>query len=323
MSNKQKLILIFICLGAVMGRADDVGRGGRAGGFLRMGLGARMLGMGGGSAALGDEGHTIYYNPAGLVFLQNRWITADLHNMALDRHLFFLGFAAPLGAGELKPGMLRGGLGLGWLSSGVNHIDSRDDNGTHLGMLSQDEHCFFFSFALNPVPPVAVGISGKIIYNRFPEMTRDGGAFTTNGFGFDFGLMVRPVDRISFGIVLRDMRARYTWDSQKVFEQGISTTDEFPVVLQEGVAYHALSGKLIAHIDYLKVQDIPGKVVAGLEYSLIPQFVIRAGLKGSEPAFGFGYRGTLLSSGLQLDYAFVSDPIAPGDSHVMSCSFFF
>jgi hypothetical protein len=323
MCKKQKLILIFILLGVVLGKADDVGRGGRAGGFLRMGLGARMMGMGGGSAALGDDGYTVYYNPAGLVYLQNRWITTTIHNMALDRHLFYLGFATPLGTGEQKPGMMRGGLGLGWLASGVSCIDSRDYNGTHLGMLSQDEHCFYFSFALNPDPLLSVGISVKILYNRFPDMTWDGGAFTSNGFGFDFGLMLHPAKWLSLGMVYRDMKARYTWDSQKVFEQGIQTIDEFPMVFQGGLACRGFSGKLVAHADYMKVQGLPGKALAGLEYILIQQFVLRAGIEGKEPAFGFGYRGKVHSSGFQVDYAFVSDAVAPGNNHVMTCSFFF
>jgi hypothetical protein len=323
MKKKQQLMLACILLFGVLGKADDVGRGGRAGGFLRMGLGARTMGMGGGSAALGDDGYTIYYNPAGLVYLQNRWITSTLHNMALDRHLFFLGFATPLGTGEQKPGMLRAGLGLGWLSSGVSRIDSRDSNGSHLGMLSQDEHSFFFSFALNPHPLLAVGISGKILYNRIPDMTLDGGAFTSSGMGLDFGLMLRPAEWLSMGMVYRDMKARYTWDSQSVFEQGYQTVNEFPLVFQGGVACRGFSGKLVAHADYLKVQDLPGKLLAGLEYILIEQFVLRTGIEGREPAFGFGYRGKLLSAGLQLDYAFVSDEVAPVNSHVMTCSFLF
>jgi hypothetical protein len=323
MKRRQKLMLACILLFGVLGKADDLGRGGRAGGFLRMGLGARMLGMGGGSAALGDDGYTVYYNPAGLVYLQNRWITTTIHNMALDRHLFYLGFATPLGTGEQKPGMLRGGLGLGWLASAVNQIDSRDYNGTHLGMLSKDEHSFYFSFALNPHPLLSAGISGKILYNRFPGMTLDGGAFTSSGFGFDFGLMLRPAEWVSLGFVCRDMGARYTWDSQIVFDQGIQTENKFPQVIQYGLACRSLSGKLVAHADYLKVKDMSGKMLAGLEYVLIPQFVLRSGFEGREPAFGFGYRGKLLSAGLQVDYAFVSDQVAPGSSHVMTCSFFF
>jgi hypothetical protein len=321
---KKRMIIITLLIAAMTGSARETGRGGSAGSFLRMGLGARPLGMGGGAVALADDGLTIYYNPAGLVYLENRWITSSLHRMALDRHLFFLGYAQAIGREEeMKPGMMRGGLGLGWLSAGVSRIDSRDNNGNHQEMLSHAEHCFYFAFALNPHPKFAVGISGKLVYSRFPGIAKDNSAFSTWGFGFDLGAVIKPVRSVSMGFVLRDLRARYTWDSQNVFEQGLQSTHEFPLVLQAGLAWHGLDGRMIVHTDYKKIQDMPGKILCGAEYSLIPQFLLRAGMEGRSPAFGLGYRGEFHSAGYQIDYAYGMDRIAPQDNHIMTFSVLF
>lgn len=320
--NKSVLFIAFLL--TMNGMAKEVGRGGMAGSFLRMGIGARPMGMGGGSAALADDGYTVYYNPAGLVYLKDRWITSSIHQMALDRQLFYLGYASSIGSeSESNPGLLKGGFGMGWLGSGVTNIDSRDANGVHQGMLSHNEHCFYFSFALNPNPKFAFGISGKILYNRFPGLAQDGSAFSSRGFGFDFGAVVRPVDFFTFGITLRDVRARYTWDSQKLYEQGIQVNDYFPKVLQTGIVYRSQSNKLVIHLDYKKVADVEGEVLFGGEYQVISRFCLRTGMDGADPTFGFGYCGRFLSADYQIDYAFVSDPIAPGNNHVMSCGFLF
>jgi len=324
MNRNVQIFISMLFVLSVTVPAKDVGRGGMAGSFLRMGMGARTLGMGGGSAALADDAHTVYYNPAGLVYLKHTYVTAALHNMALDRYLMYVGLAQSIGSESVrKPGMLRGGFGLGWLSSGVSNIDSRDENGVHEGMLSHGEHCFYFSFALNPDPKFALGVSGKLVYNRFPGLTKDEGAFSTHGFGFDLGLIVKPVDAITLGATLRDIRSRYSWDSQDVYDQGRSVTDHFPNVFQIGMVWRAFSENLLVHADYEKVEAMPGKGLFGAEYVLISGFLLRAGVEGQQPAFGLGYRGRILSRGFQLDYAYVPDPVAPRSNHIMACSFYF
>jgi len=219
--------------------------------------------------------------------------------------------------------MLRGGFGLGWLSAGVSDIDQRDGNGIHEGMLSHGEHCFYFSFAVNPSARFAVGLSGKMLYNRFPDVAKKGGAFSSTGFGFDFGVAVKPFDSVTLGAAFRDVRAKYTWNSQAVYDQGIQVTDYFPRVLQLGMAWSGLSGTLILHGDYKKIEHMPGICMFGMEYTLMSQFYLRAGIQSQEPTFGLGYCGDLLSKGFRLDYAYVSDPVAPSDNHIMTCAFYF
>ncbi|HEX9934352.1 MAG TPA: hypothetical protein VGB38_04070, partial [bacterium] len=187
-------ILIFTVLATVHATADDVGRGGYAGSYLRMGLGSAGMAMGGGSVALVRDGCTSYYNPAGLVFLEKRWATASLHSMALDRKLFHVGYAQSIKAkrgtrGKTQP-FIRGGFSLGWICAGVDKIDGRDFDGRHTDMLSSWENAFFFSFAMNPAPPIAFGFNGKLLYSRFAKVRNDGKAMTTAGFGFDIGIMV-------------------------------------------------------------------------------------------------------------------------------------
>jgi len=63
---------------------------------LDMPVGARQLGMGESGVALGDDGNTLYYNPAGLAFgpLANEWELSLKPQGAADAAQFYTAFAA-------------------------------------------------------------------------------------------------------------------------------------------------------------------------------------------------------------------------------------
>jgi hypothetical protein len=66
------MLAVWMLLAASRGLGGDTGRGGYAGSFLRIGLGARAMAMGGGSAAILNDAYSAYYNPAGLGYLNKR-----------------------------------------------------------------------------------------------------------------------------------------------------------------------------------------------------------------------------------------------------------
>lgn len=325
-NSQRKLILtvlsitLFIMNGGIL-FADDVGRGGYAGSHLRMGLGARSMGMGGGSVAISDDGHIAYYNPAGLTELPGRWFSATLNTMALDRRMIYLGYAQPIGGQAGGP--LRGGFSVGWLAAGVDNIDARDFSGNDIGTLSSWDHTFYFSFALKPHPKFSLGVSGKLLYSRFPNITDSDGAMTAVGFGFDVGASFRPIENVTIGITVHDLRSKYTWDSQDVYERGTQTVDPFLRLVRGGVAARFLNGRLLATFDLEKVEYYPLDYVTGVEYEAIKGLFTRIGLRGGELAFGAGYHRLLLGKEIHLDYAYVPDTIAPRGNHVFTWSFIF
>jgi hypothetical protein len=305
---------------------SDTGRGGYSGNFLRMGLGARGMGMGGTSTALTTDGCTAYYNPAALVFLERKWITASLRSMALDRSLNYIGYAQSVGntAEEAsKKGLIRGGFSIGWLSAGVSNIDARDFNGNDIGTLSNWEHGFFFSFALNPAPQFAIGFSGKILYNRFPDITDKGEAISATGFGFDIGLLFRPSSNLFFGITVKDIRSGYTWDTQDLWERGTQTINSFPRILKMGGVWKGLQDRLVLALDIEKIEYWPFMYNGGAQWKVYDGIFLRGGLYHNDLTFGAGYDLALSNKSLRLDYAFVSDPVAPHGNHIFTCSFVF
>jgi hypothetical protein len=315
------IVLAVILAGvSVPAFPDDTGRGREAGAAFRMGLGARELGMGGGYAALADDACAAYVNPAGLVWLDRRWFTATARSMALDRKFYSLGYAQSLGG---KNGLMKAGFSLGWLCAGVDNIDLRDFDGNPAGTLSQWEHDFYFSFAVQPVPMVSLGMTAKVLYNRFPDLVDEGTALSAVGFGFDLGVAVRPISSLRIGLSVKDIGSKYTWDTQDLYEQGTQTIDRFPRIVIAGMAWCGLGGRLLAAMDAEQVEFHPVAFRAGMEFKVVRGIDLRIGTKAGEWTFGAGIGFSIPMADVRLDYAFVEDPAAPRPSHVFSWSFLF
>jgi len=316
-NKKYVIILILVINFIVLSQADETGRGGYAGAFLRMGLGARVLGMGGGSVALSTE-YSSYYNPAGLVYLGGKYFSSTLNSMTLDRSLFCLLYAQSFeNQGEENT---RAGFSGGIISAGVSNIDGRDFNGIHTQNYSTSENCFFFSFAIMPASFFSIGLSGKVLYYRFPGVSQDEGALSSTGFGFDLGLMVKPIENLSLGLSVKDIRAKYTWDTQKVYEKGTQTVDEFPVVFRAGAAYMSLFKRVTITLDVEKIEFIPVSFYSGAEIEIVDYFTLRSGICNGDLTFGFGAELNVLNRKMYFNYGYVSEPSAPGNINIFTWS---
>jgi hypothetical protein len=307
-------------------RADDVGRAGQAGSFTRIGVGARAMAMGGGSSALADDAAAAYYNPAGLAFLDERQFGLALNSMALDRKLMWAGYVQPF-AGKIGPGKtgrpMRAGFSLAWLGAGVDDIDGRDYDGNHTRSYSNWESAFYFSFAVRPDPHFAFGFSAKILWNTFPHMTDNGKSMSATGVGFDLGLTAKPVRSVTLGITLRDLRSRYTWNSQKLYERGTQTVDAFPRTLSAGASWMGFSDRLLATISLEKVEFQPARFSSGVQVSFFRKVFLRIGVRNGCLTYGAGFCQGVFSKRTVVDYAYVPDPVAPRGNHVFGFSFIF
>ena len=72
--------------------------------FLKIGVGARALAMGGAYAATSNDATALYWNPAGLSSLKKNEILLDHQDWILDVDLDFVGasFKTPLGLHQIK-----------------------------------------------------------------------------------------------------------------------------------------------------------------------------------------------------------------------------
>lgn len=318
------ICLLLLLLGVI--QAEAKGDGGYAGAFLRMGLGARSLGMGGAFSAVAQDAYAGYYNPAGLPLLKSREFVTTLSFLPLDRRLNYLGYAqsiSPKPQGEKATKAVRAGFSLGWINSGVKNIDGRDMDGRPIGTLSNSENAFYFSFALMPYQRVSLGFSAKVLYNRFPSLAEDGRAITAKGFGMDFGALIRPLDNLSLGVLMRDMGSKYTWNTEKLWERGTTRVDRFPRGFRVGVAFQLPKEGVIGALDLEKNQKQQWRYHLGFEVTSNDKMTFRGGLNNGEFSFGVGFKYQVFKKISKLDYAYVINKVVAQGDHLLSWSFLF
>jgi hypothetical protein len=328
------LVWVLLHLGFCGTASADAGHAGQAGAFLRMGLGARALAMGGGTGALADDATTAYGNPAGLVFLEGRRAGLSLDAMALDRKLMSAGYAQPFGSrpdSGRTGGPMRAGFSLCWIGAVTDRIDGRDWDGNHTEMLTHVENAFAFSFALQPGPAVGIGFTAKVLWSVFPGLTDRNESMGATGVGFDAGVRIRPVRSFAFAFSAHDIHSRYTWDSQKMYERGSQTVSPFPLGIRASAAWTGWADRLtaVAQIEQRKVTDaeparwLPVEASLGMECQPSAGLFLRAGVNREGVPFGFGIRRALLGRTTALDYAYVPESVAPRGRHAFTWSFFF
>ena len=306
---------------------------GAAGSFLRLGVGARAKAMGDAYSGLARGIEASYYNPAGLPFLDKKEVVASYRVLTLDRQFTYLGFAVPIrpkvAGGEQT---INGGLALTWIHAGVNNIDGRDSDGGHSDDLSNSENAFMLSFGLRPTQKIAFGLSVKVILNRFPNIGISGETVSANGVGFDLGALITPNDWLSLGFVVKDINAKYRWNTQDIYsENGSETIDKVPKSLRTAVAVKVprVKGVTLA-VDFeqffksrLFKDRIDERLHIGIQSEVRKNIVLRVGLDDGSLTAGGGYQFEIFGKTGQLNYAFSAPGNRPEEEHVFTWVFQF
>ncbi|MFQ6092746.1 MAG: tetratricopeptide repeat protein [bacterium] len=244
-------------------------------------LGARPTAMGEAFVAIADDGNAAFWNPAGLSLLQGLELNsmyADLYATGIKHS--FLGLALPFKGW--------GSWGLAWSQVGFDDYE-----------LSYGESQFLLSYALRLPRNISFGLNAKLLRT---DGEYEGVSFAdAHGWGLDLGLLYRPFEALSLGVVLKDVGdTGVTYDtgnSAPVLEQTLSL----------GAAYRLTDRLLLAG-------GLDDRLHWGGEYCFSEGLALRAGLQddlgSNEPlswSFGAGFRFKMV----QFDYAYVDVPTLP------------
>lgn len=295
---------------------------GQAGAFLRMGIGARAIGMGNALTGLARDGFSGYYNPASLPFMQQPELAFSLGILPLDRKQNFIGFSTYLQPksktkdDSTKSQPFRGGIAFGWIHAGISDIDGRDSDGNHIGMFSNSENAFFASFALQPKDYIGIGLTVKVVQNKLPELEKDDGTLSANGLGFDIGLFSAPMENLTVGFVVKDIGTKYTWDTENVWERGSKTINEFPTYYRMGAAYQ-IQSETVVSADAEFNEEQGWRLYLGGERRFQESFIARAGYNSDRLTFGLGFTFNFWKYEGELDYAYDTISITPSaEQHI-------
>lgn len=305
----------------------------KVGAFSRMGFGARGIGMGNAMSSVTTGNLVSYYNPAVSPFQENNSFQTGYTFLSLDRSLNFLSFTRKFDfysskdSSEDRKPTSTAGISAGIINSGVGAIDGRDNNGLPTEELSTSENQFFLSVSNRFSKKISLGVAVKFYYYKLYE------EITSSGVGLDIGALYKVNDNWNISLMLSDLNSKYEWDTSPVYEQqGLTSTDKFPLLKKIGVSYYDPETKLLASIEFENSNARSNIIRAGAEYNIYENLFIRGGIdqlnlsntdSGIKPALGFSYSKSFDGISIGVDYAFMIEQYSPSDRHIIGLNFIF
>ncbi|MDR2192641.1 MAG: hypothetical protein LBO62_07180 [Endomicrobium sp.] len=264
----MKILLkaIPLCLTFILASNAYSATGGAA--FLKKGVGARALAMGGAYTALADDTSSLYWNPAGLVRVQDysaalmgtsgssdEW--EGLSDMTPSYN--FAAVSIPLSkfAKYFKSAV----FAVGYLNSTFENVSMTDENGIY-GHFDDTQNAVFFSLAA-PMwegnTNLYAGITFKYITEKMESI--EGGS--ASGYDVDAGLIYNVFETLNFGVFISN-GATMEWDG--------GNTDHANITAKFGVSNKFSINrkiKITPAVDIMQVQKEPIAANVGLEFSYL------------------------------------------------------
>lgn len=290
---------IMISALSVFGASPGLSEAGGAAAYLKMGVGARAIGMGEAFVGVAEGGISSFWNPAGLSQMKRPELSAMHADLNLDRKYEFLNFAAP--ANEKMT------WGVSWIHSSIDGIERRAGAsdagyapGDLMGFFDDRENSISGSIAYKSTDKVSLGASLK--YLSHDLYTND-----ADGVGIDLGLLFKANEDFSVGLAVKEIGSSLKWNTAS------NRKDDVPVNATVGFKYTPLQNVTMA-LDINKIEDMNTRVNFGVEGVFNEALALRAGVHDGDLTAGLG----LALKDWNLDYAFAEQEI--GDIHRISGS---
>lgn len=295
--------LIFLSL-ALVGFSSDwamAGAGTTTAGFLKIGVGARAIGLGGAFTPVADDASAVYWNPAGLGRIEENQAQFSHYSWLQDVSVENLYAAFPLQSVTL-------GAGITYVDFGS--LQSYDEFGNPGEELSLYNMAAIFSISGMVSENVSLGASIKYIEQSFDLVKGQ-------AIAGDIGLLVNW-DGVDIGLAAVNLGTGMKFETVE---------ENLPAEIRGGIAFRQFSQRALFSLEGHAPLRGDISVHQGLEYSLAEQLFARTGLvyqTSSLPGqsslnynlgFGVGY-----GSG-QFDYTFSpSDSFGADSRHNLSFS---
>ncbi len=306
-------LLLLLCLSLpVMGQDGD---GGTEDNMSILGYGARALGMGKAFTALADDPTAVYWNPAGLEFLNQQSATFYHSSLWGGTSYDFLGYAYPT--------LSIGTFGLGIARIGVDDIPQTSaGEQVYDNTFSNSEYQIYASYAKKMPYNLTPGITLRMFQRNWSGII-DEADLSDTGFGVDLGLMFRPewlgspwLQDWSFGLKIQNLIA------PSIKEGNVS--ENFPLTVKLGTfkKVRFVGGEYfnaLFDLDYSQYRSL--KAHLGAEYRVKDYGEVRLGYTTGGLTFG----ASIEYQKFRFDYSYGSSAysdVLPG-VHRFSLSFTF
>lgn len=310
--------------------------------FLASGAGARRMAMGDAGLAMGGDVSVLFYNPAGLVYVDGKSIMLGSMNWLMDTRIHTGAFSINLG----KYGVL--GLSGLFYDYGdpiiATEIAQNIKGYNVIGEMNPSEFMVGLGYAYQISNQFAIGGQIKLAHQ---DLLGSGGVKTRtyhvdlgegvheehdaikNIVAFDFGTIYNTGFRdLSFAMSFRNFGPEIKYE-----REGYDLPLQFRFGLSSSI--FKLMNKasddmdLILNLDYLHPRDWSERIHVGLEYSFMKLLYLRSGYKTNYSSeglcLGFGLNLKILNAGnIKVDYSYKDSYQSLFDNyHVYTISFDF
>ena len=271
--------------------------------FLKLGVGARAIAMGDAYVAVEGDVSSVYWNPAGIVAVDN--IDVGLMHSEWFEGIRYEYAGAVRSLGEQAVGISVVGLYM-------DDLERREGpTATPIGHFGVFDFALTGSYARILTDELSVGASVKYLQEKIDDKT-------ASGFGVDLGARyeIPVMDGLSAGVAVLNLGPQ-----MKFIE------DEFdlPVMYKAGAAldvpFESLKGDMLFAADVVKPASGDVKVHLGMEYEyqgmIALRFGYRSGWDNHNVSAGIGVK----AGQFRLDYALVPFYSDLGETHRGSLGF--
>lgn len=261
------------------------GVGTSAAAFLEIGVGARAMAMGGAYAAIANDPTALYYNPAGIVWMDNIQLEVMHNEWLVDTNYDFLGATMPLP-------FMRSSIGVSFLmldygEQPVRTVERPEGTGETYGAR---DFAVGLTFAAAITNSFSFGLSGKYISQKIwnesgTAMAVDLGIFySTPVKGLRMGMSISNFGG-EIGLTGRDLDATQDPDPQNLGADRIPVTYKtgtypLPLLFRAGLSY-AMNWGVLGNVTIATDLNHPSNTTEslnmGIEYGYAGIFFLRAG----------------------------------------------
>jgi hypothetical protein len=269
--------------------------------FLKIGVGARAMGMGSAYVAVADDPTALYWNPAGLAASHEGVHVTAMHNEWIeDFRQEYVAATVPLDLGT---------LGASFTGFYTSQLERRDDTGVLTGHFGYNDIAATLGYGMKVATGADAGLSARYIR----EMIADESAST---FAFDLGgrYKIRETG-LSLGAAVQNVGGKAKF---------IAESFPLPLTVRAGAAFKKpiakLQGTGLLTTEYRKARGEDGRFHVGGEYAYHEWLALRAGAKfgydNQDVSFGLG----ITHGNIRFDYALLPIGANLGASHLFSVS---
>ena len=285
---------------------------------LRLGAGARSIGMGGAFTAIADDATATVWNPAGLGSAADLSLNFSTQQLDLDRSHNFIAVTKALGSA--------GSIGLAVTNAGVSGIQQYDAKERYGGTFNYSANAYSLSYGIG-FGSFGIGLTGRMLADNFGAE----GVESQSGFGgVDVGLMGHAL-HIDVG---EEKVPTFHYGLAAKYLGAALGDDTVPMVISIGAAYNLYVGNVVTFAadleqEMVNLDESATSLRLGAEYTIVTYkstaLAIRGGVRASRDVQNlFGGFGVNIG-GLQIDYA-IQDGMASeiqgvGSTHFASLSY--